>query len=255
MGRNKTTLKEKAAEALAFLDWWSLGICDSWREIVENICYFAGIKFPVEEDNPDLMKTSKEAYMVLVEKDPDLIKQNVIYYLDVNYSMINAIAFSAGAEKCVKKVHNLEEYILSKKDIFDEECVQKVQELDKKFASIDILLVKTGYYIGSELWKYLSPAHYFQSNTSFVVGNVILDDDTEKVYGQYVCHMLFKNLDKGYAVFFNRRGSRIYATVREYSRKNNVTTYGSSVLTMAVAKSKHSLISLSEKMTYLPTEF
>lgn len=155
MGRNKTTLKEKAAEALAFLDWWSLGLGDSWREIVENICYFAGIKFPVEEDNPDLMKISKEAYMVLVEKDPDLIKQNVIYYFDISYSMMQAIAFSVEAEKCVKKVHNLEEYILSKKDIFGEECVQKVQELDKKFASIDILLVQTGYYIGSELWKYL----------------------------------------------------------------------------------------------------
>lgn len=255
MGRNKTTLKEKAAEALAYLDWWSLGIGDSWREIAENICCFAGIKFPVEEDIPDLMKISKEAYMILVEKDPDMIKQNVIYYLDVKYSMVNTIAFSTGAEKCVKKVHNLADYILSKKDTFDEECIQKVQELDKKFASIDIILVKTGYYIGSELWKYLSPAHYFQSNTSFVVGNVILDDDTEKVYGQYVCHMLFKNLDKGYAVFFNRRGSRIYATVREYSRKNNVITYGSPVLTMAVAKSKHSLISLSEKMTYLPTKF
>lgn len=224
---NDKALLIKTAEALAFLDWMCLGMGDSYVEQVRELCDLVKVAFPKElDDETELMSYAASAYeKCLDEKLYDTLTTNVSYYDDCIDFIMQQIAYIKEAEKSIDHMKVLLEFIQENATDELSATLATAKRLSALLSSMDVPLVRVGYYVGERLWKQLDSNQYFQSNTGFAVGHVIQEDDAAHALGEYVCYADPLQGDDGYAVIFRRIDGKCIAHVYAYEHGTYFSEY------------------------------
>ena len=234
---------EKAARAVTYLDMELLGMGDSHSDIVENICFDAGVDFDTEseeyeEDEYYLKKKSIEAYEKLFSEKRGSYEDSICeYYYECSGALISEMKHA----KCTdvkehptyKALFDFYTYVETLEEEYcTKESKEELRTLLDRVSSMDMELVSIGYQVSSEYWRYLDDKYYIRSNTYYKVGDVVVfEEDDESDLGQYVAHSMMHHgrkygySDCGFAIAYKKEQGNIVACLYDQNRKSHEQPY------------------------------
>lgn len=264
---------KKVAKALTYLDIESIGPVDTQPDIVENICFEAGIAFDDEYANDDeyrdkyLKEKSIEAYTKLLMNDPEALLERTIYYLaeDLNF-LINQMMLTRKIYHDVKK-HPTAKAIITVNDfvqkihdpsIYGDDHCKLMEQITEKVSSLDIELCYVGNRLGNRFFYYLNPKYFAITNAYYVTGRIVTEDDNdEQDLGLYVSHAMSQNnFSEGYTIGFVRKDKNILAHLYEYTKTydpNSIINVDTGC-ELVVDASESSAIKLADKINELAVQ-
>lgn len=249
-----TAIEQRVAESLVTMDKMTCDMGTLWREVAENICAAAGVKCSSDSTEEELTAEAVKAYSSLIRsgREHTSILNCIEYYDSMADNIIRCMPILPEEEmkKIVNSVQVLHEYICNTEGYYMI-ARETADRLWQKFSKLSTDVFATGHFFGERLWQHL-PDAYLKSNTSAIVGDVVLADKSSG----YICRALLKEMiTRGYAVFFEKDEDTdtICASIYQMAPDDSgARLYNDTGISMNVEKSEESVIELAEKISNIP---
>lgn len=235
--------KREVAKHMAHLHYDLIDLGDSFSQDVEMLCEDANVVYDeesreYEEDELYLHKKCEEAYEVLLDDEgyvqsfvDTLEEYTYIHILGLNYEDCNDIL----EHPILRDILSFAGYVAALPEEFfvtrsKEETKKILNEIIWEFLVLDMEVIRMGYLVSDEYWKYLNPEYYFISNTADKVGLVPDREMEERKHGDYAAHVTLSRsgdygyIDCGYAIIYGKNYSgQVVGRIFEYKYKNHTT--------------------------------
>lgn len=227
---------KEVAEALTYIDNELRDMGDSYEEIVENLCYSAGVHFDIDNsaEYSDYLKAkSIEAYTKILAECPEKYVKDYITYIHEYHldHLIRRMVYTKGEfadvneHPTAKAIFAFADYVqsINNDTVCDAEHHTMMEQIREKVKSLDLELCYVGNTLGYSWFRYFNPNYFFRSNDCFTVGHVLAEDEIEYKLGLYTIHAgLHSHLkqsgdDQGYTVAFNRKEGKIITQIYIYT--------------------------------------
>lgn len=235
---------KRAAKAVTYLDRELLDMGVSYEEIVDNICFDAGVAFDMdseecEADENYLPRKSEEAYIILFTEKRGSYEDSICeYYCDCKGALISNMKYEnctdVKAHPTYKALVDFYDYIEPLDEVYcKQESKDNLKELIDFILSLDVEVMSIGYRVSYEYWRHLDQTYYFCSNTYYRVGDVkVHEEDEESSLGLYVAHApvrdgrKFGYADCGFAIAYKKKEGTIVACLYKQTRVCFEDPYG-----------------------------
>ena len=214
------------AYACTFMDWYLLDLEDSYADMVDALCYSAGIDVDVYDDELSLENASLEAYRTLLLENSDYLNSYAECLYDFRDYIISKLVLWGD------DVSNIEEHSVYKmlevlyqyyqmKEV--ETSVSYISAVFTLVGSIDMEACAFAFKIG-HTWFHNFNSEYFRlTNDVWTVGSITTEDDyCADLKCIYSCHADLCGASSGYTcAFYRTDNGKLIVRLYEHTKSHD----------------------------------